>query len=162
MSRAARLVLLAVVAVLCALAIVRWSVRPMQCNAAISDLSSKWLATEQTVSDYDRLVRARRSLAELHAIEERCSMHVNVHVLLAANERVLGRREEALRSYRTALAVAGERAELRVMEGEVLAELGRVDDAVRSFVLATRYNPRLPDYISPDIAQRVEAELRRK
>jgi len=33
---------------------------------------------------------------------------------------------------------------------------------VRSFVLATRYNPALPDYISPDIAQRVEAELRRK
>lgn len=157
-----RIAPLVVIGVLCALAIYRWSIEPMRCNAAISEQMSRWLAVEQTASDYDRTVRARRNLADLDRIDERCAAHPNVHVLIGMNQRVLGRREEALAAFRKSLDVAGERPELRVMEGEVLAEMGRVDEAVRSFVLATRYNPLLPSYISPDIAQRVEAELQRK
>ena len=156
----ARVAAIAVAAVLCVWALVQWVYVPERCSIAVTELSRRTHGALETGHEYERIVRARRNLADFGWMREQCASDVRVPMLTAANERLLGRLEEALRSYDAALA-ADRRPEIYAARGETLLLLGRMDEAAESYIAAARFAPDLMGVVpSEEIQRRVEEHLR--
>jgi tetratricopeptide (TPR) repeat protein len=147
--------------IVCALLLVRWVYIPHHCNGAVTNITTSTEIADATPNDYDRLVRARRNLEELAAIRPWCAAtEVRVAVLTAANEEMVGRPEDAVRSYDQALEV-DRRAELYAARARLQVRLGRIDEAVESYAIASRMDVTELDRIgSEEILRRVRERLR--
>lgn len=155
----ARIAAVAVAALLGAWALVRFVYVPHRCNAGITAAEVATAAAEETTSDYDRLVRARRNLELLAGLRESCPTEVRVPMLTGANLEFVGRAEDALASYQEALRV-DQRPEIYVEMARMQLQLGQVDQAVASYVAATRFSPLVLDGIlSEEIKRRVREQL---
>ena len=160
MGMIARVAAMAAAAVLCAWALVEWVYVPVRCSMAVTQFSRRTDAALKSTDDYQRIVRARRNLADFAWMRERCAADVRVPMLAAGNERLLGRLEEALRSYEAALA-ADRRPEIYAAHAETLLLLGRMDEAAESYIAAARFAPEVMGTVpSEEIQRRVEERLR--
>lgn len=148
-------------AIVCGLLLVRWAYIPHHCNGAITRITASTEIADGTPDDYRRLVRARRNLEELKAIRPWCAAtEVRVPVLTAANEEMVGRPEDAIRSYDQALQV-DRRAEIYAARARLQVRLGRIDEAVESYAVAARMDVTELDRIgSEEILRRVRERLR--
>lgn len=155
----ARVTAVVLAALLGAWALMRFVYVPHQCNAGVTAAEVATIAAEETTSDYDRLLRARRNLEVLAALRESCPTEVRVPMLTGANLEFVGRAEDALASYKDALRV-DRRPEIYVEMARMQLQLGQVDEAVASYVTATRFSPLLMDGIfSEEIKRRVREQL---
>lgn len=152
-----RIVVVLLAAVLCGWAFLRWSYAPLACSHAVTDLTRRTNLVERTNDPYVRVQRARNNLAELRALH--CSTDVRIPMLIGANEMFLGQYEDALKAFRSALAI-DRRPEIYTASGEALIQLGRTDEAVDAYVEATRFTPyALDDIPSEVVAERVKRRL---
>lgn len=141
-------------------AIARFAHRPFRCNADISVLEARTLAAAQTASSYDRLRRARQNLVDLARLRVDCPTEVRVPMMVGTNKEMVGATREALQSYREALRI-DQRPEIYVAIAMQQIQLGRVEDAVESYVTAIRFAPYIEDEIaSMEIRERVQERLR--
>jgi len=154
-----RSLVLAVVAALCFWAFVAWVWRPLSCNQSISDMAGRTRGARETGDVYRMTLLARENLAALRRLEPRCGMTVNLYLLEADNEDLLGRKEAAIERLRYALTV-DQRPELYFNIGTLMVELGRIDEAVDNYVMATRImqSPEL-GIASPEAERRVKMRL---
>jgi tetratricopeptide (TPR) repeat protein len=150
----------AVAALACSVwAIHRFAAVPQQCNAAISELTSRTNAAAGIASDYDRLRRVRRNLEELQPLRRACPTQVRVPFLIGANFELSGQPAEALRHYRDALTV-DRRPEIYVAIALVQLQLGDVDGAIDNYVIAARFDKYIVGEIaSPEVQRRVRERL---
>jgi len=159
MKMLARVLSVAVAAVVCGAAIVKFAYQPFACSREMTRLTQLTDAVEDTANDYERTMRARRNLERLSALRAECPTDVRVHMLTGANLEILGRPEDALASYQAALA-ADQRPEIYAAIGEIQIQLGRPEDAIASYVRAARFNRNLYDYIHSDyVLSRVRKQL---
>lgn len=153
----ARALFLTATAAVCAAALFRWVWVPHRCSIEVTALTRHTNLALDTANDYGRTVRARRNLEQLAAMREHCSTDVRVPMLVAANERLLGNYEGAIRSYQAALQVE-RRPEIYTALAETLIVTGRLDDAVASYAEAVRFGSEevIP---SPGIRELVQERL---
>lgn len=155
----ARIAAVILAALVGAWAVMRFVYVPHRCNAGITAAEVATNATEQTASDYDRLLRARRNLELLAGLRESCPTEVRVPMLTAANLEFVGRPDDALASYQEALRI-DHRPEIYVEIARMQLQLGQVDEAVASYVTATRFSPLVVESItSAEIQKRVREQL---
>lgn len=141
-------------------ALLCFSYHPHRCNAGVTAAHVGTTAAQATASDYGRLVRARRNLELLAGLRETCTTNVRVPMLIAANEELVGRPEDALRSYQHALSI-DRRPEIYTARALVQLRLGKVDEAVKSYAAALSFSPYLIEAIeSREIRRRVAERLR--
>jgi len=156
-----RILALACVAVACAYAWVAFVYRPGACSRTLRQVRVS-TRTARQLDSYRAVLLARENLARLRRIEGPCRATVNLYTIEAENEDILEQKEEVLKSLRRALTV-DQRPELYVMIGNVLIELGRLDEAVEPFVTAAKLNPVVLDEITAEeVKKRVEERLGRK
>lgn len=147
-----------------AVALTGWSLfafvwRPVHCNAEVSRIEADTLNAERLSDPYAKLVRARRNLQRLAAL--RCATEVRVPVLLAANEELVGRLEDAAKHYEQAVALEP-RPEIYMALGNVQVQLGRVDAAVESYARALKFHPTFIDKIPSEELRRLIAARQRQ
>lgn len=142
----------AVASALCAWALYAWAWVPHRDSVTLTELARRTDAAEKTAGDYERTVRARRNVADLTRLRESSPTDVRVPVLIAANQLLMGLREEAVRSYDEALRVEP-RPEIYMARGDALVQVGRVDEAVESYAAAVRFDARFLDLVAPGILQ---------
>lgn len=152
----ARIAVTCLGAAACGAALMHFAYGPYRCNATVSRLTARTDAAERTAGDYERIVRARRNLADLAGLRDSCPTQVRVPVLIGANQEVLGRLDDAAESYRSALEIE-QRPEIYMALAKVQIQLGRIDDAVANYVTAARFAPPIVQWIpSADVRERVE------
>jgi tetratricopeptide (TPR) repeat protein len=155
-----RLAIVIVAAVLVLWGSQRFVYEPHACNRMVTDLTRRTSLAYDTGRDFTRIDRARRNLQELGALRERCPTDVRGYMLIGANEEILGRHDDAIRSYRQSLAIE-QRPEIHAAIGDALIQTGRVDEAVESYFTAVRFNPGVMQNIQSElVAERVAARLR--
>ena len=80
-------------------------------------------------------------------------------MLMGANQELIGRVEDAERSYREALTIE-QRPEIYMALALAQVQLGRVDDAVENYVTAARFGPQiLYELPSDELTRRVQERL---
>lgn len=154
-----RIVTVAVAALVGGWALARYAYEPHRCNAAITAVDVSTTVAAADANDYARLVRARSNLQRLAALGETCPTDVRVPMLTGANEELVGRPEDAIRSYDHALTIE-QRPEIYVARASVQLGLGRLDEAVKSYVQAARFAPDV-EIASEEIRARVKEQLAR-
>ena len=156
----ARVAAVTAAALLCAWGLVHLAYVPHRCNAEITRLTARTDAAGKPASDYERLLRVRRNLQDLEPLRETCPTEVRVPMLMGANHEIAGRPEDALRSYREALAIE-QRPEIYVAIAVQQIQTGRVDEAIDNYVTAARFDPNLvPEIHSRELRRRVAERLR--
>jgi tetratricopeptide (TPR) repeat protein len=155
-----RVAVVLVAMALCGWLLLRWAYTPLRCNIDLTALTQRTGLASETSSDYERLSRLRRNLEDLAALEDRCRMDVRLYMLVGQNEEMLGRDEDAIRSYEQALTV-DRRPEIYSAIGFALIRLGRVDEAVPMYVQAARFLYPDPIVIPSELVERRVAEILR-
>jgi hypothetical protein len=120
----------------CGWLLVHWAYPPVRCGKALTDLTQRTALASDTTDDYERLTRLRRNLEDLYANESQCRTDIRLYVLVAQNEEMLGL-------------------------GFALIRRGRIDEAVKMYVLASHF--MYPDEVaipSEVVAQRVKETVR--
>lgn len=134
------------VAALCVWGFVAWVIPPVECNQALNTMRGRTRAAGETVNDYRRVLLARANLADLRRLEGPCRTFAYVYTLQAENEYAMGRKEESIALLRRALEV-DQRPEIYAAIGGTLFELGRMEEAVESYVIAARFNSLILEQI---------------
>jgi tetratricopeptide (TPR) repeat protein len=143
-------------------ALPRFVYEPHACNRMVTDLTRRTALAYETGRDYARIDRARRNIQELHVLRDRCPTDVRSYMLIGGNQEILGRHDDAIRSYQQALTVE-RRPEIHAAIADALILTGRHDEAVANYVIAARFNPAIVQNIPSEVvAQRVEARLRER
>lgn len=154
-----RVIVLALTAAVCAYATYAFAYTPYFCDRRLTTLLGRTKLAAGTSNSIDAILLARRNLTDLRSLESRCRCRVLLYTLQAENEYLLGRKEEAIDALRRGLLVE-KRPEIYMGIGSVLVELGRMDEAVEHFVLATRFSAaRVVNIASPEARRRVEERL---
>jgi tetratricopeptide (TPR) repeat protein len=155
----ARVLVIAAAAVVSVWALRAWVYAPVHCNAEVTALELQTDLAGNTTDSYERTVRARRNLERLAELRAMCPAEVRVPVIIATNEELVGRLEDAAAHYAEALRIE-ERPEIHAELGRVQVELGRVDQAVESYATAGRFHPLMLSSIgSEELLQRVQRRL---
>jgi len=155
----ARIAAVAIVAAICMALAPSLIYRPYRCNAESTELLRATSATTQITEDYQRVINARRNLERLRALVEHCPRQINVYTMVGANEQMIGRPAEAVDAYRQALAISP-RPEVYMEIGNLLVELGRIDEAVDALSKAARYDKLYLNSIQdPEVLRLVETKM---
>ncbi|MEA2163609.1 MAG: hypothetical protein QOK37_1736 [Thermoanaerobaculia bacterium] len=97
---------------------------------------------------------ARNNLELLHPFANVCRLSVAYHLVYAVNLRILGRNNEAIEHYTSALA-ADQRPEIYFDRGTTYLDEKKLDAAVADIALATRFNPVYIESVDTAIRERV-------
>lgn len=89
--------------------------------------------------EYERVVRARRNVAKCQACLAIFPEDHQMHMLLAANLRIMGRYDEAVRTFEHALTLT-ERPEIYAQIGELEIERGNIEAARRALLKAAEFD----------------------
>lgn len=133
---------------------------PYQCNRMVLDISHS-LEAMPTLREMEQLRIARRNIDLLHSTGTACSCDVNLHLLLAGNDRVLHDYDAARAEYTAALRV-DERPEIYAERGMSELERGRVDAAIADLAAASRFNTSFAGSVDEGLRQRILAAAHRQ
>lgn len=158
MNRSAVIVRMAAV-VLAIWSIYSLAVIPARCNRLIPLVERRTHMALEQLSPVPAAGVALENLRLLNSVAAGCRNDVNLHLLLAFNANILGRRDEALSHLAEALKV-DDRPEIYYNRAMILLEAGRVDEAVDALVTSTAFNPTILDQLDPEIRSRVDAAIR--
>jgi len=111
----------------------------VRCNLAKGEVNRIVRRFHRIGDEYQRINMARKNLAKCDACLSVFPEDYQLHLLRAANLRILGRPDEAVRSFEHALALT-ERPEIYAQIGEVEIERGNVEAARRALLRAATFN----------------------
>lgn len=140
-----------------ALTFYNWVYEPFVCNLRHNDLEASTLFLKQVADDTRIAVMARENVRKARTLCAMCPTTVAFHQHLAENQYALALKEDALASYGLALTV-DRRPEIHLARGNILVELGRIDEAVSNYVQAVKFYPALIDNVSSPYAARLVRE----
>jgi hypothetical protein len=117
---------------------------PLRCSRASNGIR---LLTERAY-DADDPIQARANLARLRSLVHQCPEQIDLPMLAAANYRILGRTDDAMRMYELALEY-DRRPEILANLAELQFGAGQTETAIRNLVSAATFAPRSLDMITP-------------
>lgn len=157
-----RPLMLVVIGALCAWALVRWVYTPYRCQREIAEIGNSTKLADQMASESRAAPLAQQNLRRARELEKSCRTCVTLYPVIAANEQILGRDDDAIETYRRALTIA-RRPELHFAIGMILMRQGRVDDAVAEFTHLAQFSPGMLKAIdAPYLECHVHAQLARQ
>lgn len=146
------------VGVVASLALYRFVWLPVQCNFVEGRIRG---ATESVLDEppMRRHIRARANLAEIERLPLYCRRGAEAQMVIAANYRILGRYDDAISAYISALDVE-KRPEIYLQLGLTQIMDGRTSEAIRNLATAVRFHPPLIDEIPESLRAPVNAEVK--
>jgi hypothetical protein len=112
----------------------------------------------RTGDENARLTQARSNLAACRRCLEMYPEDFQLHMLTAANLRILGSPDDALRSFENALAIA-ERPETYAQMAEIEAERGNAEAARRHLLKVATFSLWYLEYIDEPMRGEIRAEV---
>jgi len=150
---------LAVIGALCAWALVRWVWTPYRCQREIATLGNSTKLADETAVDSRAAPLAQKNLRRARELEKRCGTCLALYPIIAANEQILGRDDDAIATLRRAMTIA-RRPELHLAIGVIHMRRGHMDEAMNEFVIGGRFNPRIVDRLDmPELECQLDARL---
>jgi tetratricopeptide (TPR) repeat protein len=141
-----------------AFAFYRYSWMPEHADHVLNEVQMR-TQTALDISGDRGIFAARDNIARLQTITNACQVSVAYHLIYAANERILGRNDDAIDHYTAALA-ADHRPEIYLDRGVTYLEEGKLDPATADIALAARFNPGYIDSVDPGMRDRVAAVIK--
>ena len=133
-------VALAVLLLVVSIALIeRVMVPRLRCNLWKGDINRIVRRFHRISDHYQRINLARKNLARCAACLATFPEDYQLHLLRAANLRILGSYDEAVRTFEHALTLT-ERPEIYAQMGEVEIERGNVEAAKRALLRAATFN----------------------
>ena len=103
---------------------------------------------------YERLQRARANVARCRECIARFPQDHQLHMLLASNLRILGERDEAIRTLQHAIALS-ERPDMWAQIGEMEIERGNLDAGRDALITAATFEIFFIDWVSEPVRSQV-------
>ena len=135
----------------------RTSYLPYRFNLAKPDIERHSLRAFEDRNQQLAALQARRNLEVLAKYETACDDDVDLYMEKAANERVLGRMQEAIASYENALEI-DHRPEIYFNLGATQLQAGDRERGIENLVTAVRFHPEAGYITDPAI----NAEVHRR
>ena len=145
----ALMVVAASTAVVLRVAIPRW-----QCGADKGRINREVRRMWRTGDEYERLQRARANVARCRECIARFPQDHQLHMLLASNLRILGERDEAIRTLQHAIALS-ERPDMWAQIGEMEIERGNLDAGRDALITAATFEIFFIDWVSEPVRSQV-------
>jgi len=139
--------------------IYRWAVLPYHCNIAKRPLVARTDAIADERRDDIARAYAREALKELRPLRRACPRDLDLLMMEAANLAAMAHPDEAIATYREALAVE-KRPEIYFHLAKVEYAAGHVEEAVRDGALAVWFRPFLiADVDNPVLRAAIEQRV---
>jgi O-antigen ligase len=142
---AGRLIAVGAVVLIAIAAVNHAAIRPLRCDVTLKDLERR---TNSNLAARPLLAApaARETIVETDRLLARCPFSQELLMVRAANLRLVDRRDEAVETYRRALAIE-KRPEILFQLGATLLETGRTQEALAAFTEACRFQPLLLEHV---------------
>jgi tetratricopeptide (TPR) repeat protein len=141
-----------------ALTLYRYSWMPEHANRVLKTVQTRTQTALETPGDR-AIFAARDNIALLQMVPNPHQLAVNYHLLYAANDRILGRNDDAIEHYTAALS-AEHRPEIYFDRGITYLEEGKLDPATADIALAARFNPWYLESVDAGMQSRVNAVIK--
>jgi tetratricopeptide (TPR) repeat protein len=138
-----------------AAAFYQYSWMPEHADHVLKSLQTRTQTALDTPGDRG-IFAARDNIALLQTITNACHLSVDYHLIYAANDRILGRNDEAIEHYTAALA-ADHRPEIYFDRGITYLEERKLEPATADIALATRFNPGFLESLDAGMQARAAA-----
>jgi tetratricopeptide (TPR) repeat protein len=138
-----------------AFAFYRYAWMPEHADHLLKSIQTRTQTALETPGDR-AIFAARDNIERLQTIENVCRLSIDYHLIYAANDRILGRYDEAIEHYTAALS-ADHRPEIYFDRGATYLEEGKLDPATADLALAVRFNPIYIQELDATMQNRVEA-----
>lgn len=149
----------AAVTLVAALAFYRWCYLPWRCNLADARLLRQTTFAMDAAPAPRAMALARSTWAAAVRLLDGCPCSINLYMIAAANDQLLGQDEHAVEMYSRALHY-DRRPELFLQLGLAEWRLGRRDQARQHLTAATAFNPELLLEVAPsELRVEVSREL---
>lgn len=133
-------ILLALLLTMTTIAFITRAAAPrIRCNLAKGEINRSVRRFDRIGNEYERIVRARRNVAKCQECLAIFPQDYQLHMLRAANLRILGSYDEAVRTFEYALTLT-ERPEIYAQIGELEIERGNIEAARRALLKAATFN----------------------
>jgi tetratricopeptide (TPR) repeat protein len=156
--KAVRILLALLLAAAAAAVIVRIAIPRLECNLAKGRINREVRRMARSGNEYDRIVKARANVITCRTCIAQFPQDHHFYMLLGANLRVLGDRDEAVRSFQQALALI-ERPEIYAQIAELEVERGNVEAARKALMTASTFQIFYIDYVSEPMRSQVQNEV---
>lgn len=154
--------LLALMLIAGSVAVIARRILPIvECNREKARIQAEAKEFENTGDEYLRTTRARRNIEACRRCVERVPAEYEMWFLLGVNQRVLQQRDDALQSFRQALAL-NERPETYAEIALLELERGNVDQARQLLVRAAMFNVMFSEYVSNPLRREIYREVLRR
>jgi tetratricopeptide (TPR) repeat protein len=135
--------------------VVRVAIPRLECNLAKGRINRDVRRMGRTGNEYERIVRARANVATCRTCIERFPQDPHWYILLGANQRVLGERDEAIRSFQHALSLI-ERPEIYAQIAELEIERGNIEAGRTALMTASVFQIFYIDYVSEPMRSEIQ------
>ena len=137
-------------AVVLRVAVPRW-----ECNREKGRINREVRRMWRTGDEYERIRRARANVAACRACLTQFPQDHQMHMLLASNLRILGERDEALRTLQHAISLV-ERPDMWAQIGELEIERGQIDAGRAALMTAASFDIYFIDWVSEPMRHELE------
>jgi tetratricopeptide (TPR) repeat protein len=135
--------------------VVRVAIPRLECNLAKGRINRDVRRMGRTGDEYARITLARSNVITCRVCIERFPQDHHWYMLLGANQRVLGERDEAIRSFQQALALI-ERPEIYAQIAELEIERGNVEAGRTALMTASIFQIFYIDYVSEPMRSEIQ------
>lgn len=127
--------------------ITRVAIPRLQCNLAKGKMNRDIRRMNRTGNEYERIATARENVVACRACIAQFPQDHQLFTLLGANLRILGERDEAIRSFEHAITLT-ERPEMYAQIAELEIERGNVEAGRKALMTAATFQIFYIDYVS--------------
>jgi len=151
--------LLAVVVTIAAIALIVRGILPrIECNREKGRINREVRRFGRSGDENARAAQASHNVTSCRRCLAIFPEDFQMHMLMAANLRILGNSEEALASYERARAIA-ERPEIDAQMAEIEIDRGNLDAARRLLLSAAMFNVRFVETVDEPLRGEILAEV---
>jgi tetratricopeptide (TPR) repeat protein len=151
--------LLSLLVTIAAMALIVRGILPrIDCNREKGRINREVRRFERSGDESARTARASNNVAACRRCLAIYPEDFQLHMLMAANLRILGNGEEALQSYERARAIA-ERPEIYAQMAEIEIERGNLETARRLLVKAATFHLRFVETVDEPLRGEIQAEV---
>lgn len=150
---------LALLTVIAAITLVVHKILPrIECNRDKGRINRSVRRFSRTGDENARMAQARNNLAACRRWLAMYPEDFQLHMLTAANLRILGSPDDALRSFENALAIA-ERPETYAQMAEIELERGNLEAGRRHMLKVATFSMLFLDYVDEPMRGEIRAEV---
>jgi tetratricopeptide (TPR) repeat protein len=135
----------------------QYSWMPAHANHLLKTLQTR-TQNAMTMGGDRAIFAARDNIALLQTITNACQLSIDYHLIYAANERILGRNDEAIEHYTAALD-SDHRPEIYFDRGMTYLDERKLEPATADLAVAARFNPWYLESVDFGMQSRVKAVL---